>query len=76
MMTGCRQKYMTRLIYAYGLKKRSGGRKVRMAELLNKEFITIHAAPCSWKEAIRRSAKPLEQFGYIEPRYTQEAIEK
>lgn len=58
-----------------GLKK-DPEEESAMAELLNKEFITIHAAPCSWKEAIRRSAKPLEQFGYIEPRYTQEAIEK
>lgn len=63
-------KYMTRLNLCYGLKNPE--EESAMAELLNKEFITIHAAPAAGKEAIRRSAKPLEQFGYIEPRYTRQ----
>ena len=40
-----------------GLKK-DPEEESAMAELLNKEFITIHAAPAAGKEAIRRSAKP------------------
>lgn len=47
-----------------------------MAELLKKDFIAIKTASCHWKEAIKRSAEPLEQFGYIEQRYAEEAIQK
>lgn len=51
-------------------------RQNAMAELLKKDFITVSTSSCDWKEAIKRSAKPLEQFGYIEQRYAEEAIQK
>lgn len=53
-----------------------GEKKSALAELLKNDFITVNETPCDWKEAIRRSAKPLQQYGYIEQRYTEEAIRK
>lgn len=43
-------------------------------ELLKKENVQIYDTASDWREAIRMAVKPLEEHGYVEPRYKEEII--
>ncbi len=43
-------------------------------ELLKKENVQICDTAPDWREAIRMAVKPLEEHGYVEPRYKEEII--
>lgn len=43
-------------------------------DLLKKENVQICDSVEGWREAIRIAAKPLEEHGYVEPRYKEEII--
>lgn len=43
-------------------------------DLLKKENVQIVESASDWKDAIRMAVLPLEQDGYVEPRYKEEII--
>ena len=43
-------------------------------ELLQLENVQVYKDAADWRDAIRKSAKPLEEHGYVEPRYKDEII--
>lgn len=43
-------------------------------DLLKKENVQICEEAADWRDAIRISVKPLEEHGYVEPRYKEEII--
>lgn len=49
--------------------------KNEIGKLLKLEFIQVEAEKITWQAAIRKAARPLEQDGYIEHRYTEKAIQ-
>lgn len=45
-----------------------------MMDLLKKENVQICEEAADWRDAIRIAVKPLEEHGYVEPRYKEEII--
>jgi len=43
-------------------------------DLLKKENVQICESAEDWRDAIRTAVKPLEEHGYVEPRYKEEII--
>ena len=43
-------------------------------DLLKRENVQVCEKAADWRDAIRISVKPLEENGYVEPRYKEEII--
>lgn len=43
-------------------------------DLLKKENVQIYDSARDWRDAIRIAVRPLEEHGYVEPRYKEEVI--
>ena len=56
-------------------KTNSKKQKNALEGMLKKEFIQMCHNQMTWKEAMYKSAEPLEKKGYIEPRYIEKSIE-
>lgn len=56
-------------------KTNSKKQKNALEGMLKKEFIQVCHNQMTWKEAMYKSAEPLEKKGYIEPRYIEKSIE-